>query len=658
VSDPGLRFWLRYVEATGGLWEPNGDTMLVVLPPEPTVRWGLAEELRVTGDPDVARTDAATLLCAGHPVLTEVAESLLDDGDAGILRLEGPPGPHPAGDVLEGRARAQVPVNHGRIDVTGPPIPMLHWVLRVGAMVSYAVSAEDHFTERVERWVHVNSRREVPAAIVEALVDAPRAPDVPAGPAGDLAASLAEADRLIEAAALLRRAELGRQLANTHEEERARARRYYADATAAIERRLDAAPPERRALLEARLASTREEEARRLVEIAEKYQPGHDVRPYRLHLIGVPALRLPVDVRRGERRYRIDLDWLTPARAFAHPRCPSCDAAAPLVAGKNRLGCLVCSTPKFTASTGAASAPPGAAHSGAAPEPRSGPSGDRAEQAASTRAKPISTPPKPAPTKPPAKRPTTPPAKRAKTRTRPVAPPNRANTVTLSLWNAVAAGRGRALRDVLAAGSPAAAMYTVYGTDGFRHAIGLPAGEELLECTTGTARVDAGWGVTSGVVRTARGEYQYWLRWQDDTRPMTVVEMLSCPLIRTGQFHPYYWSFDERNPYRVTRIPTPVTRPDRVAVLLLELGGAWHGLALAARALAAWWRLGDRHDELLAVHPPDALAACVHRLVSHRAGDHGRFREAAGLYRADETSVRRADSQVRRLLDLGPARSW
>jgi hypothetical protein len=239
-----------------------------------------------------------------------------------------------------------------------------------------------------------------------------------------------------------------------------------------------------------------------------------------------------------------------------------------------------------------------------------------------------------------------------------VAPPNRANTVTLSLWNAVAAGRGRALRDIVAAGSPAAALYTLYGTDGFRHAIDLPAGEELLECTTGTTRVDDGWGVTNGVVRTARGEYQYGLRWQDDTRPLTVVEMLSCPLIRTGQFHPYYWSFDECNPYRATRIPTPVTRPDQVAVLLLERGGAWHGLALAARALAAWWRLGDRHDGLLAVHPPAVLAASVHRLVAHRAGDHGRFREAAHLYRADEASVRRADSQVRRMLDLGPARLW
>ena len=95
-----------------------------------------------------------------------------------------------------------------------------------------------------------------------------------------------------------------------------------------------------------------------------------------------------------------------------------------------------------------------------------------------------------------------------------------------------------------------------------------------------------------------------------------------------------------------------------MARLLLTEGGAWHGLALAARALAAWWRLGDQHDELLAAYRPIVLAAVIHRLVAHRAGDRGLFRTAAEAYRADEAAVRRADAQMRRLLGLGPDRCW
>ena len=32
-TDGGLDFWLRYVEASGGLTEYSGDTTLVMLPP-------------------------------------------------------------------------------------------------------------------------------------------------------------------------------------------------------------------------------------------------------------------------------------------------------------------------------------------------------------------------------------------------------------------------------------------------------------------------------------------------------------------------------------------------------------------------------------------------------------------------------------------------
>ena len=70
--------------------------------------------------------------------------------------------------------------------------------------------------------------------------------------------------------------------------ERGRAAAYYADAITGIERRLAAAPADRRAVLEQRLRSTREEQARRLAEIAEKYEARHVIRPYRLHVHAGP----------------------------------------------------------------------------------------------------------------------------------------------------------------------------------------------------------------------------------------------------------------------------------------------------------------------------------------------------------------------------------
>lgn len=280
-------------------------------------------------------------------MLTEAAESVLGAGDAGLLLLERPVEAGPPDEVLLDHARTQLPVSHGRIDRTGPSRPAIRWVLRVGALASYAVSAEDLFQEQVERWVDLPSRRELPGRVVDRLarVAFSEKDQWPPVPSAELTAALGEAHRLIEADALRRRTALSRQLGDAHEQERARAVSYYADVIAGIERRLATVAPDRRALLEERLVTVREEQTRRLAEIADKHQARHDIRPYRLHLVGVPALRLPVDVRRGERRYPLELDWLVPAGQYAQPRCPSCDSSAPLVAGKGKLGCLACLAP-------------------------------------------------------------------------------------------------------------------------------------------------------------------------------------------------------------------------------------------------------------------------------------------------------------------------
>lgn len=148
---------------------------------------------------------------------------------------------------------------------------------------------------------------------------------------------------MLEAAAVLRRDGLAGQIGDAYAKERARAEDYYAAAVDSLQRRAATAPEDRAALLRARIDSTREERARRLAEIAEKYRARHTLTPYRLHLLRVPVLRLALDVRRGERRYPLDLDWLLPAGEFAPLRCPACaQCGAPLVAAKTHLGCARC----------------------------------------------------------------------------------------------------------------------------------------------------------------------------------------------------------------------------------------------------------------------------------------------------------------------------
>jgi hypothetical protein len=649
VTSAALRFWLRHVESDGGLWEPAGDGVLVVLSPELSRRYRLAEELTVTDDPDVARSDGVTFLGTGHPVLAEAAKSIVDAGDSGVVILNDDVGPVPAPDVLEDNARAQVPVSHGRVDVLGAPDAVTHWVLRVGVLVSYAASAEDRFTERLERWVHVDSRQEVPDAVVARLETvAPRPSDgLHDVPDSGVGRALAEADRLIEVAAVRRQAELTGPLTAAYERERERAGTYYAEAIEGIRVRLESASPDRRGLLEQRLASTEAERDRRLAEIAEKYQARHELNPYRLHLVGVPALRVPVEVRRGERRYPLMLDWLRPAGVFAQPSCPSCDRVAPLHAGKTALGCLMCMAPKVPSlpPAPAAQAAPSSGSTPPAPAASDPPAPARAASA-------------PAPRKPlaPAERPAR--AAKVASQRKMLAVRQQAENLAGTVWQAVADGRTRRLRDVIAPGTPAAALTTVYGAAAIPCVLGLPAHEQPDGYSVRNAWLADDEGVTSGSVATTRNEYPYVFRWCVRQGALQVVEVLPFPTYADGRFHAYYWWVDDDNPYRVTRISPPTNPIDDVARLLLTEGGAWHGLALAARALAAWWRLSDQHDELLAAYPPIVLAAATHRLVAQRAGDRGIFRTAAEAYRADEAAVRRADTQVRRLLGLGPDRCW
>jgi hypothetical protein len=297
----------------------------------------------VTSDPDVAREDGATLLFAGHPTLMQAAESVLDGGDCGRVRLPRPTTPMPDTDQLVKAAREAFDVEHGRLDAVEGARPATRPVLRVGALVTFAVSSDVHFQEQIECWLDVPSQLPLTAAVsgqLARLIADERcepAPKLP--PPQQLAATLTEADRLLADRAGERAAQLSKQANAEQARETARVMAYYDEAVRSVERRLGAADAERAATLSARISSTRAERDRRLAEIAEKYQPTQVIRPFRLHLLEVPVMRLRVDVRRGDRRYPLTLDWLAPTRTFATVRCPSCHGTAPLVAAKTHLGC-------------------------------------------------------------------------------------------------------------------------------------------------------------------------------------------------------------------------------------------------------------------------------------------------------------------------------
>jgi hypothetical protein len=359
TTDPALGFWLRYAAREGALCDESDESdesAFVVLPDPLQAAFGMPEETVVTADPEVAREDGAMLVAPGHPALSAAADRVLSTGDAGRLRLAWPAKAPPSPEVLLARARDAFPVDHGRIDAAGAPERVLRPVLRVGALVDFTVSMDASFSELVECWVDARAGLELPARVRDALAAA-EVRDGTADAAGgggaagygrpavlppDLVRSVRASYRLIAERAEVRSADLSADVGGARDAEIARALAYYADALDSIERRRSGAPPDRARMLDARAQATRAERVRRIDEIREKYRSQLDIRPIRLHLVEVPALELPVDVRRGPRRYPMVLYWWLPAGAFADLRCPSCGHCAPLVAAKDRLGCENC----------------------------------------------------------------------------------------------------------------------------------------------------------------------------------------------------------------------------------------------------------------------------------------------------------------------------
>ena len=129
-----------------------------------------------------------------------------------------------------------------------------------------------------------------------------------------------------------------------------------------------------------------------------------------------------------------------------------------------------------------------------------------------------------------------------------------------AVWQAVADGRTRRLRDVIAPGTPAAALTTVYGAAAIPCVLGLPAQEQPDGFSVRHAWTADDEGVTSGSVATARNEYPYVFRWCVRQAALRVVEVLPFPTYADGRFHAYYWWVEGDSPYRSPGSRRPPTR--------------------------------------------------------------------------------------------------
>lgn len=628
AGDAGLDFWLRYVEVSGGLTEFGGDTTLVMLPPALQTTLELPEVLQVTDDPDVAREDGATFLSAGHPALGRSAEEVLTAGDVAAITVEVAATPPPPAEHLQAMARDQFSVDHGRIDATGAPTRSVRAILRVGALVDYTLSSDDHYQECAECWVDVQSRCQLPTRVSTKLAALPTMPkDGPPSLAG-LTAAIGFADGMIEQCAQRRRSELGDDIDKARDAELERVEAYYRDALATIERRRAPAPADRRELLDARAETVRNERARRIGETREKYRASHDVRPYRLHVYEVPVWRLPVDVRRGDRRYPLTLDWLIPLARFADLACPHCGADQRLVATKTRLGCAGC-VPRPAVQL--------------APEPAGPP------------AKPAEKPKQVVRQPPPARQHRSPvgtdasltPAKLAKL----------GDKLTGKVWETVVRN-DRRLGRMCAPDSPAAAAIRLYGPSGAAWAVGFSPTDNLVAVAVRTTSASSGERHASdGYVDTAAGHrYPFLLRWQAPEGSAQLDEILPYDRL----FEPAHLSPWVPGPGRtgVYAPPQPRVPLGPVGELLWRRVIPTFGLPGVLRCLAALWRLPGE-DVILDSHGPVAVAAGIDRMVCQRAAlTAGRFADVAAAYRVNEAAVRAADADLQKCLRLGTQRWW
>jgi hypothetical protein len=657
--DSGLRFWLSYVEHCGGLVEPGSGSALVVLPEPLQAQLGLAETLTVTGDPEVAREDGVVLLATGHSVLTLSAEAVLAGADVGRAVLPWPGDQLPgATDLLE-RARGSFPVGHGRIDLAGAPTRAYLPVLRAGAMINYVVAGDEAFQERSECWLDADLRRELPDNVRAALDTALAAIPTSLQRAEQDSTSVVpiDLDRAVNAAHDLLRSRAGRRLDTLDEDGRhaqaaeiTRTEAYYHDVLAGIERRRTDAAPDRQAALDSRAEATRQERSRRLAEIKEKHQARFDLTPYRLHLLLVPAVVLPVNVMRGSRRYPQRLVWIWPARRFRALPCPTCGSDRPLVAGKTVLGCEACLARPVPEPT----PPPTKPTVGAGPTKPTVGAGP---------AKPATS--KPATSKPTTAKPTTKPARTISPTARPSAvrepSPGQVRAIgdrlVTSFWQSVANDDGQLAKRLLP-DSPASTALRLFGVRGLAFCIGIPPGDVLTSVSGRTRAPGPGRRfVCEGGLQTREesAPFPFALVWQLRGNHAVVDEILPHAAYDPNTL-PYGVHLTPGR-LRLQRLPGQPILLDPVAASLTDEVLPAEGLPLLARCLTAWWRIDRPHPTDIGPDP-DVTAAAVLRLVSWRCAPRVSTAECARRFGVRADSIKAAEAGLKPRLRLSPDVVW
>ena len=643
IDEPALSFWLDYAEREGSLVEDHGDHALVLLTERLREQSKLPEEVTVTSHPDVAREDGAVLLVAGHPVVEAAAGSVLGEGDTGSAYLPWPASRAPSRAILESRAREQIPIEHGRIDAAGEPIAAYLPLLRVGAMVSYAASLALRFQEQEEAWVDARTG----LAPTERLLAGTRdraCRELPDGHgrvlATDLSLAIPAAHEQLERRTAAREASLVVHARRALHSELARADAYYEATLESIARRRASAPADRACLLDAQAEATRAERARRGREIEDEYRPRHDIRPFRLHLVHVPAFVLPVDVRRGSQTFRFELTWVAAAGEYVAVRCPDCGAPEPLVATRERLGCRAC-----TAATSERRPAGPVAIVDRAPDP----------------------PPARAPVKEPARR------DRPRPRTTVAArPPGTAlgdrssasrsarddtermgNKLAFAFWQCVASAdrwpRQKAARD-----SPLRAIYRLYGNSGPQCAIGVPSRHHVEELTASTYPTEPGAPeLTLGSVSAHGESYRYALSWSVQMGKPVVGEVMPAP-------HPLALPSMRGAEAGLARrlmegAPDPTVELDAVATTLWSTELRHSGLPFAVRCLAAWWRIASKADPSF---PSAAVAAAIAVAVGRAAGMRRSRPVTAATYNTDLTLLKSVEDELTAELRVDRARGW
>lgn len=627
ATDPSLSFWLAWAEYGGAVTEDAGGGVAVVLLPEAAqASLDLPEELAVTADPDAAREENALLLIPGQPVLDRAAEFVLTEGDAGAAWVPWPTVAAPTAAVLAAAARDQFPVDHGRIDPAGEPAAVYFPLLRVGILVTYTVSLDLRFQEREEIWVDTRTGFEVPEGARRRLgtsAAGPRPtgsrPELPV----DITPALAVAHATVADRARDRLATLATHATDDRRRQLAAADAYYADALASVERRRAAAAPERAALLDAQRAAIAVERSRRLAEIDATFTARHELRPFRAHLVYVPALQVPIDVRRGSRIYPTTLTWLLGAGTFAGIRCPHCTERELLVAGRHRLGCRACLP---TASLAATAPTSGGTDKAPIPAGTPGPgpaSPSPVPPASAGAARPARPDPVERRPPPPAGVPRSPsrPSSRVTPARRSPVPRGGVEAVGRrladELWAAVRYGeRWPRKGKGVAADSPLAAALRLYGTAGPARAIGLVDARSIVDLSAMTLTWPDALIVTTGNLWAGERRLAYSLRWSFDGAKPVVSEVV--PAHATVEPRLVLADLDPAVAAVLTDAALDPRRPlDPVAADVWRIA-VMLGLPVALRCLAAWWRVADRVAGTS--HSAEALASGVVRAVGTRAG--------------------------------------